>query len=283
MNNLKLEEYKNVEFKFSDGISDFRKENPGSNNVLIVQKIWTVDKNKEGYLTEYQERLYTMAGLDKQCKENVEKSINNASSFGWNYNKALQERVTILKERLSKCEKQKLSTDPKIDAALNYMQGYVDQHIAYKQQTGVELRTGDTKEALEYMDCSEFVARYLINLGVVDSKTSFATNELSSPDNLSKTFDNLDFVNGSEEKEFNDIQPGYIFVWSESPNKGHTGIIKAYDKDTDIVTVIESLVWSGTEDDNVCKNCTRESNYKRDSKSLAKHPGWIGYYKPKLK
>ncbi len=33
--------------------------------------------------------------------------------------------------------------------------------LKYKQETDTKLRTENTKEALEYMDCSEFVSRVL--------------------------------------------------------------------------------------------------------------------------
>lgn len=103
-------------------------------------------------------------------------------------------------------------------------------------------------------------------------------------DDFQDEFQNkLVFVEGSASSTFKEIQPGYIFLWRDnkrSPPAGHTGVVKSFDSATGNVEILEALVWSGGENDDICKNCTRLSTYKYNSTTLNGHEGWIGYFRP---
>lgn len=85
----------------------------------------------------------------------------------------------------------------------------------YKQQFGNALRTGNTPEALEYMDCSEFVARVLaadgLTKGVLNMNAEAIKSLLSQRDKYVHSLT---------------PQPGDIALWS-----GHVGIVSAVDAD----------------------------------------------------
>jgi RHS repeat-associated protein len=85
----------------------------------------------------------------------------------------------------------------------------------YKQETTSSLRTGETKEALEFMDCAEFVCRVL----AADKITPKIEHMTSS--GLKKFLDNKQqFVHSQTP------QVGDIAVWD-----GHVGIVTSVDKD----------------------------------------------------
>lgn len=71
------------------------------------------------------------------------------------------------------------TSEAKIVVALGMMKNLADQHIPYKQETSPRsLRTGETPEALAQMDCSEFVSRYLKELGLFEKVPHFTTADM---------------------------------------------------------------------------------------------------------
>jgi hypothetical protein len=116
-----------------------------------------------------------------------------------------------------------------------------------------------------------------------DEVPYFHTGQMASDDFQDEFQNKLVFVEGSASSTFKEIQPGYIFLWRDnkrSPPAGHTGVVKSFDSATGNVEILEALVWSGGENDDICKNCTRLSTYKYNSTTLNGHEGWIGYFRP---
>ena len=195
--------------------------------------------------------------------------------------------------KLIKNEPLNVSTGSTIQSALNAMEQLTDKHIPYEQETSPRtLRTDETPEALAKMDCSEFVSRYLKAVGLFDNVPDFTTATLANVQTFAKLYDDkLQFLEGSDEADFKDIQAGDIFVWREGEN-GHTGMVIEYKKELDVVEVYESIGHSGSSDEtfsishggDTCKGCTRKSVYRRNrtdkSGALYGHPGWKGYYRP---
>ena len=87
--------------------------------------------------------------------------------------------------------------------------------VAYKQQTGFELRAGSSPAALEFMDCSEFVSRVLaidgITHGVLPMTTKDLQKLLSQPSN---------FAHSSDQPQVGDVA-----LW-----EGHVGIVSGVGK-----------------------------------------------------
>lgn len=173
-----------------------------------------------------------------------------------------------------------------IALALNEMLTIAEAHIPYEQESNEPpdyKRTAETEEALAKMDCSEFVSRYLKVLGLFDEVPYFHTGVMASKAFKQKHSSKLEFVEGSADPAYKEIQPGDIFLWRDNkrnPPAGHTGVVKSFDSVTGDVEVLEALVWSGGNNDDICKNCTRLSTYKYDSGTLNQHKGWIGYFRP---
>ena len=95
----------------------------------------------------------------------------------------------------------------RVRAALNMV------GITYKRENVTKLRTEDTPEALENMDCSEFVCRVLAADGITPGVESMNTVAL------------LTFLSDEEGFELSqDPQAGDIALW-----EGHTGIVTAVD------------------------------------------------------
>ena len=170
--------------------------------------------------------------------------------------------------------------------ALNEMLTIAEAHIPYEQESNEPpdyLRTAETEEALAKMDCSEFVSRYLKALGLFDEVPYFHTGEMVTYDFRLKYVDKLQFIKGSKESDFIDIQPGDVFLWRDNdrnPPAGHTGIVKSFDSVSGDVEILEALVWSGGDNDDICTRCTRVSTYKYNSGTLNGHDGWVGYFRP---
>lgn len=173
-----------------------------------------------------------------------------------------------------------------IALALNEMLAIAEAHIPYEQESNEPpdyLRTAETEEALAKMDCSEFVSRYLKALGLFDEVPYFHTGEMVTYDFRLKYVDKLQFIKGSKESDFIDIQPGDVFLWRDNdrnPPAGHTGIVKSFDSVSGDVEILEALVWSGGDNDDICTRCTRVSTYKYNSGTLNGHDGWVGYFRP---
>jgi ribosome-associated translation inhibitor RaiA len=103
-----------IEYKYTDARSKLD-ASITSSNVLMVQKIWTQEKETDKeFTTKYDERLYLMPGLDAACKKAIEDEIkvqnssNSGKQFGIKYDDALKKRAEILKSKLEKCAKTKV-------------------------------------------------------------------------------------------------------------------------------------------------------------------------------
>ncbi|NMC33977.1 MAG: CHAP domain-containing protein, partial [Veillonellaceae bacterium] len=87
--------------------------------------------------------------------------------------------------------------------------------IEYKQETVSSMRTANTAEARQYMDCAEFVCRVLGADQITDGVQHMNSSGLKS------YFDNKDkFINSA------DPQVGDIAVW-----KGHVGVVTEVGED----------------------------------------------------
>lgn len=179
--------------------------------------------------------------------------------------------------------------DFKIKMGILKMESYAG--TAYKKEAG-ELRIGESAESLEFMDCSEFVARYLQTIGIATPRTSFNTSGMTSErvfrDSI-KRYGGIDYkvsyVLGSNFKGFTDIREGDIFVWKKDNGDGHTGIVKSFDAATRRVVIVEAIGTHWPCSSDLALNSGREcgkvvqSTYNADGNSLAGHAGWIGYYR----
>ncbi|QKG79682.1 CHAP domain-containing protein [Tenuifilum thalassicum] len=172
-----------------------------------------------------------------------------------------------------------------ISAALSEIEEFLGTD--YEQQPG-SLRYDTTEQALEKMDCSELVARFLQKVcGLEEVPHPFYTSLMLSSMRDGRFDSFLQHVKNSEEEDFKDIRPGDVFLWSRSSSDGHTGVVVSYDKETDKVTVIEAIGSLGASEeslskdlDGYCKSCIRKSIYTRTGKALYKHEGWKGYFRP---
>jgi hypothetical protein len=155
-----------------------------------------------------------------------------------------------------------------VNLALSYIQSLVDHHTPYRQENGI-LRTANTPQALAYMDCSELVCRYLAQMRFisdnVQSMNSLAIREYAenNPSMLSRIS--------------NDSPPqaGDIFLWHRSDYDGHTGIVKSYDANIGMVTILEEYSYGDVHE-------AREIEYGINSNALRRHEGWEGFYRPNV-
>ncbi|ABQ04226.1 PAAR-like protein [Flavobacterium johnsoniae] len=177
------------------------------------------------------------------------------------------------------------------EGVLAKMKRIADEHHEYAQETN-NLRTDNTVEGLEKMDCSEFVSRYLFELGITTKPIYMTTANMVSESSFRKIIgnNNIDLVKGSKEESFKP-QRGDIFAWGYAKNgswQGHTGIVYEYDETKDTVTILESIGSSGSRDDSFNNanggwqktGCTRTAVYQRKGKALVNHSNWFGYYRP---
>ena len=88
--------------------------------------------------------------------------------------------------------------------------------IQYKQEASTALRTEKTKEALEFMDCSELVCRVLADDGITDGVKHMASGSIKN------------FLSDETKFEHSKDSPqaGDIAVW-----QGHVGIVSETDGD----------------------------------------------------
>lgn len=196
-------------------------------------------------------------------------------------------RLNVKKEQYEDLKEYLIPSDAQIiQEALTAMEEYLGTD--YEQQNG-GLRTDMTEEALEKMDCSEFMSRYLQKLGLFEDVPLIITNTFRDDKAYEKTEygEKLQFIPGSKELDFIP-RPGDVFVWSRSKNDGHTGVVLEYDKENDYVIIIESIgckePCSNDTQLNIDRGCCKvvQSTYKRTGNSLASHEGWIGYFRPVL-
>ncbi|QYN49895.1 DUF4280 domain-containing protein [Apibacter sp. ESL0432] len=179
------------------------------------------------------------------------------------------------------------------EGVLAKMKRLVDNHYEYKQETD-QYRTEVSEAGLKFMDCSELVSRYLyeLEIGINKAKNEpiyMTTSGMTSEKEFRKLLgnNNIDLV--GKEESFKP-QRGDIFVWRSPSKGGHTGIVYKYDPQKDLVTILEAIGKFGSADEsqNTVANGgfpgnkqTRTSVYKRTSKALVNHEGWIGYFRPK--
>jgi cell wall-associated NlpC family hydrolase len=189
-------------------------------------------------------------------------------------------QVKELERMLSGLQNQVSSGSDPIQKALKSVEEYIGK-TKYKQEGG-SLRTDTTEEALEYMDCTEFAARFLQIVCGLEKIPSFSTEMLKSYAEKGKKYGGfIEYVEGSDDEEFTDIQPGDVFLW-RTDGKGHVGVVKSYDGTH--VHIIEALT-RGYETSlnggaNEPKNQVRLSKYTRTGKALQGHAGWKGYFRP---
>nr|WP_294930313.1 CHAP domain-containing protein [uncultured Flavobacterium sp.] len=188
--------------------------------------------------------------------------------------------------------KNKNEKDSLGEGVLVKMKKIADAHHDYKQETN-HLRTDDTTEGLEKMDCSEFVSRYLFELGITEKPIYMTTANMISENAFRKVIgnNNIDLVAGSKEENFKP-QRGDIFAWGHQNGgawEGHTGVVYEYDEVKDTVTILESIGSYGAvgESQQVKnggysgKGCTRTAIYDRLGGAQFGHTAWAGYYRPK--
>ena len=124
---------------------------------------------------------------------------------------------------------------------------------------GTALRTGNTPEALKYLDCSEFVCRVLADDNITNGVQAMATEEL-----VTFLGDEDKFIKSDDEP-----QPGDVFLWRSSDG-GHTGIVVSYDSKTGEVETSEAR---GEEYGSL--RVTRQISV------FTGHAGWKGFFRPK--
>ncbi|WP_052430406.1 eCIS core domain-containing protein [Sporocytophaga myxococcoides] len=120
-------------------------------------------------------------------------------------------------------DKQKLSPTASNDKLNNLKANSVINHIdrvaaarglvsiPYKQETDSGLRTGDSKDAKAFMDCSEFVCRVLYANGVTDKVEQLNSDGLKNLLSNNKKFEHS-----------NSAKAGDIALWD-----GHVGIVSS--------------------------------------------------------
>ncbi|WP_343707733.1 CHAP domain-containing protein [Flavobacterium sp.] len=177
-----------------------------------------------------------------------------------------------------------------LDEVLEEMKIIADKHLPYAQEgnTGKSegLRTSLSETALSKMDCSEFVCRYLHKLGITKEVKWVTTSSMTSEASFQKALgtNKIKFVGKSIDFK---PQAGDIFVWRNGTN-GHTGIVYNFDSSSDLVTILEAIGSSGSNDQKTNRDnggytlsgVTRTSVYKAKGEALFAHKGFIGYFRP---
>jgi len=145
----------------------------------------------------------------------------------------------------------------------------------YKQEsewdgnTRTYLRTGETEEALKYVDCSELVYRVLAADGITDGIKGGTTADL-----VTELSDEDKFVRSE-----NEPQAGDIFLWrateDDGMEHGHTGVVESVDADGTVHTIEAYDTKEGT----VRKTWSTSDDGKIPQ--LTGHKGWLGFYRPK--
>ncbi|MGS4344292.1 CHAP domain-containing protein [Myroides odoratus] len=175
------------------------------------------------------------------------------------------------------------------------MKRYVEKEWPYNQRgSRIGIKYKDIFEA----DCSEVVALYLYHLGVVQEPIQLHTGIMTTEKDFQKAIGNtnIEHIVGSEKEDFIP-ERGDIFVWRYNGD-GHTGIVYAYDQVKKIVTILEAIGKSGSQDDKFYlkqlgidapskeeilsfAEKTRLAYYPLNGKALQTHKGWKGYFRPK--
>lgn len=154
--------------------------------------------------------------------------------------------------------------DKKIAKGIAWGLDKVERQVPYDQQTVAELRTGNTPEALAYMDCSEYVCRYLNQIGLTSTVQYHTSSGLRDLGKAGVLFD-----------EVSTPRAGDIYTWVKPNGKGHTGVVRSYDPATGMVTYIHETSYD-------LINFAVQGSAHIDSKTMKNHPGWNGFFRPKL-
>ncbi|WP_233266077.1 CHAP domain-containing protein [Myroides fluvii] len=192
------------------------------------------------------------------------------------------------------------------DGVLEMMKRYAKEGKKYKKDSNrTSLKYKDIKE----VDCSEFVCIYLHLLGLTKDVAWLTTGDMVSEGAFLKngsykkllnegcSIEQVDGKDGVFDPNF-EPQPGDIFVWRKDGGDGHTGIVYDYDSTTEMVTILEAIGFTGSQDDKYhlahigivqykelerlsYANQTRVSYYQLIGKALQTHAGWKGYFRPK--
>ena len=133
--------------------------------------------------------------------------------------------------------------------------------IKYSQKLnlGKENRTGTSKEALEYLDCSEMVCRVLASDGTEPKIQRWSTKILKE-----KLNDNTKY------HKSNKPEVGDVFLWRNEEH-GHTGIVTGVNE-------------NGTIEITHSANSKRGTVTDKDLKLsyFTKQSGWQGFYRPNI-
>jgi len=238
----------------------------------------------------YSYSIYKIANKGEDIS-NFEKTIDIVNM----YTESRRNRINNFRKclkifKVSDCQKIKppISSVDNSESVLDYMKDLVDKHIPYSQ-AGV--RDSMSEEGLSHLDCSETVAIYLYKLGIADRVVSLSTLYMQTEKDFQNKIESkkIEFVKGSDKTDFIPNR-GDIFVWRKSNGVGHCGIVYKFDKERDVLTILEAIGKIGSADESLNKNnpnayagkgVSRTSMYSRTSKALVNHAGWIGYYRPK--
>ncbi len=108
--------------------------------------------------------------------------------------------------------------------------------VKYKNDVNSDTRTAITDKGEESLDCSELVCRYLQKIGW-SKEVKWLTTALL----YSYAQKHPDKLRINDDENYKPIK-GDIFLWkSNSGRMGHTGVVVAYDQNTDTVTTIEAI------------------------------------------
>lgn len=141
------------------------------------------------------------------------------------------------------------------------------------------------------------MSRYLKELGVFNEAPHITTADMIDDDSFKNRCNGkLRFIEeskGTKPHLYTFIpQSGDIFVWRYGIN-GHTGVVKEYIAEKDLVVVMEAIGYpdekgycsSEQNSLNLQRGCGKTviSTYTRKGNALLQHRGWKGYYRPIIK
>ena len=229
---------------------------------------------------------YIKTGLEEFGEVKKDFVRYDFGDFEYEDNQMVMLSVIVLKEQADELEKYLFSNtrEKKIADALENMEQYLGNPYKFG---GGENRTSLDSIGTAEMDCSEFMCRFLQELGVFESVPNITTTMLSEQDDFAETQfgEKLQYITGSNKDDFIP-QAGDIFEWSRGEGDGHTGVVVEYVKSSDYIIVLEAIGCTEPCSNDLTLNPDRgcckvvKSTYKRTGNSLQGHAGWKGYYRP---
>lgn len=220
--------------------------------------LWTSDReayyNNPAFHKEKEEwkTLSHRGKFDKKGKKILKRGFKEkGTTYMWEVTKEIERWYTDGNKKKNDCSKGNCSLGNKIESDLDIQSGIswletlavtkanLDSKpnyykVSYAQESGskAHLRSELTDDALNKMDCSELVCRYLNKIGWSSDIKKYTTLDLKNLSNKHPEW---------LEKQDKDYKPklGDIFLWRT--HKGHTGVIVDYNEATDSVTTIESI------------------------------------------